>query len=259
MSAGEPDQARFSLSVLVVDDNDVNQLYMQHLLRRLGHVPAAAYDGRQALSILASQRFDIILMDIQLPDTNGLELTRTIRDGKAGTVNAPDIPILAITAFAMREDRARCLDAGMNDHLPKPLHADDLRQALDRWASMAQGKGTGPRAAFDLTAFIRESRREFATEMLTLFLELAESRRCALRQALETGNLDAAVAASHDLAGMAGPIRANQLIESMKAVQEACLTGDLEACRARYSLADSELASVLGVVRAHPYVAAKDS
>ncbi|EFL50136.1 response regulator receiver and Hpt phospho transfer protein [Solidesulfovibrio fructosivorans JJ]] len=257
MRADGPDQAKSSLSVLVVDDNDINQLYMQHLLRKLGHEAVAAYDGRQALDALASQRFDIILMDVQLPDNNGLDLTRIIRDGKAGTANAPDIPILATTAFALSDDRARCLEAGMNDHLPKPLRAETLRQALEDWSRAPAGNGSGRQAPFDLAAFTRESRREFATEMLALFLELAEPRGRALRQALEDGNLEAAVAAAHDLAGMAGPIRANRLHESMKAVQEACLTGDLDLCRAIYARADSELDAVLGAVRAHPYLLAK--
>lgn len=252
-------QVKPSLSVLVVDDNEVNQLYMQHLLRKMGHAPVAAIDGRQALAAMDSQTFDLILMDVQLPDMDGLTLARTIRDGQTAAVNPVDIPILAITAHATDEDRLRCLEAGMNEHLAKPLRPEDLRTAMAHWVPLKTDAPTGGMPAgskgFDLTAFTRENRPEFARRMLALFLEMAEPRGEMLRRALENGDLGAAMTAAHDLAGMAGPLRADRLHEAMKAVQEACQAGDLEAGRARSVQADSELAAVLDRVRLHPYVA----
>jgi CheY-like chemotaxis protein len=261
MHARGTNQGKPSLSVLVVDDNEVNQLYLRHLLRRMGHDPFTTGDGRETLEAVASRPFDLILMDLNLPDTDGLALTRAIRDGRGVPVNPPDIPILAITAFTSAKDRARCLEAGMNGHLGKPLRVEELEAAMERLLPASTNADAASAAAgtFDLSAFTRESRPDFAFEMLTLFLQVAEPKRTALRAALEAGDIQAAVAAAHDLAGMAGPLRADRLHETMKAVQEACQAGDLAAGRAMYVRADRELATVLGAVRAHPYLAAKGS
>ena len=122
------------LTVLVVDDNDVNRMYLLHLLRKNGHTPLAAADGGQALALAASQAVDCILMDVQLPDMDGLAVTRAIRNGQCLPVNPPNVPILALTAFAMQGDRERCLAAGMDDYLSKPINADELSRQLERWA-----------------------------------------------------------------------------------------------------------------------------
>uniref|UniRef100_I2Q5M5 Response regulator with CheY-like receiver domain and winged-helix DNA-binding domain n=1 Tax=Desulfovibrio sp. U5L TaxID=596152 RepID=I2Q5M5_9BACT len=251
------DQDLPSLAVLVVDDNDVNRLYMLHLLRKFGHRPATASNGREALDMMSREPFDVVLMDVQLPDMDGLAVTRIVRAGQCGTANPANIPILALTAFAMAEDRERCLEAGMDDHLGKPVRVPELLAAVARSVERRRS-GLEPRspepAAFDLSAFTRESRKEFATEMLALFLELAEPKGKSLAAAVKEGDIEAAMALAHDLAGMAGPLRAKRLHETMKALQEACLTGNLPACRAHHTLADRELATVLCAVRAHPYL-----
>lgn len=258
MDAHGPDQDLPSLSVLVVDDNDVNRLYMLHLLRKMGHAPVTAGNGHEALDVISRQAFDLILMDVQLPDMDGLALTRRIRAGQCGTANRPEVPILALTAFAMPGDRERCLEAGMNDHLPKPVRVPELLAAMVRILTRTRGGGLpDPEddTGFDLSAFTRSSRREFATEMLALFLELAEPKARSLGEAIKQGDIAAAVPLAHDLAGMAGPLRAKRLHETMKALQEACLSGNLPACRVHHALAERELHVVLEAVRSHPYLA----
>ncbi|MEA4855812.1 response regulator [Solidesulfovibrio sp.] len=259
MNGCGPDGGTSSLSVLVVDDNEVNRLYLFHALRKMGFAPVMAEDGQRAIELFSRQPFDVVLMDIQLPDMDGLHLTRIIRAGRAGTVNPPGVPIVALTAFTSRDDRARSLEAGMDDHLAKPVRAADITAAiwrvLGRDKPAAGGEGPERRADFDLAGLTRESGREFVTEMLHLFLELAEPKRQALRRAMERGDIAAAAPLAHDLAGMAGPIRARRLHRAMKAVQEACGAGSLEACRSGHAAADRELAEVLAAVRAHPYLA----
>jgi CheY-like chemotaxis protein/HPt (histidine-containing phosphotransfer) domain-containing protein len=251
------DQDLPSLAVLVVDDNDVNRLYMLHLLRKFGHRPATAGNGREALDLISREPFDVLLMDVQLPDMDGLAVTRLVRAGQCGPVNPADIPILALTAFAMAEDRERCLEAGMDDHLAKPVRVPELLAAVARAVARRHPEPesqTHEPPEFDLAAFTRESRKDFAAEMLALFLDLAEPKGKDLGQAIKAGDIEAAMALAHDLAGMAGPLRARRLHETMKALQEACMTGNLAACRAHHALADRELASVLCAVRAHPYL-----
>lgn len=243
------------LTVLVVDDNDVNRMYLLHLLRKSGHTPLAAADGGQALALAASQAVDCILMDVQLPDMDGLTVTRAIRDGQCLPVNPPDVPILALTAFAMQGDRERCLAAGMDDHVAKPVRGRDLLLAMAR---VIEGRTCRPapsaesQAVLDLSEFSRKGSLEFAAELLGLFVELAEPKGRELAEATLRGDVAAASGLAHDLAGMAGPLRAEALGQAMRALMVACQTGDAEACRQSHARAETALAAVLDAARAHP-------
>ena len=117
-------------SILLVDDNSVNQRVGVALLMKLGCTVATASDGEQAVSLAAQQRFDAILMDCKMPRMDGYEATQNIR-----TQESPDrrTPIIALTASAMEEDRHRCIAAGMDDYLSKPIELDLLSKALSRW------------------------------------------------------------------------------------------------------------------------------
>jgi two-component system CheB/CheR fusion protein len=121
------------MNVLLVEDNKVNRIYAQHLLRQRGHSVVCAASGREVLDILARKRPDCILMDIQMPEMDGLETTRRIRESVSR-----DIPIIALTAHAMQGDRERFLAAGMTDYLSKPLEAGALWDALGRVHSEAK-------------------------------------------------------------------------------------------------------------------------
>ncbi|MBY0422624.1 MAG: response regulator, partial [Parvularculaceae bacterium] len=120
-----------ALRVLVAEDNVVNQMVIAAMLEALGCEIRMASDGVEAVKAFESFRPDVVLMDISMPDMDGAEACRRIRDierAKGGRT-----PIIGVTAHAMKEDRQRCLDAGMDDHLPKPVKADLLRDALARW------------------------------------------------------------------------------------------------------------------------------
>jgi len=125
----------YRLNILVVEDDTVNRLAAVKVVERWGHVVSAVEDGRQALDALRREPFDIVLMDVQMPVMDGLEATRRIRAGEAGE-RSRDIPIIAMTAYAMTGDRARCLEAGMVDYVPKPVNLEDLRNALTRAAQL---------------------------------------------------------------------------------------------------------------------------
>lgn len=254
MDASGPAQALPPLTVLVVDDNDVNRLYMQHLLRKNGHTPIPAVDGRQALEAVATHPVDCILMDVQLPDMDGMAVTKTIRDGCCGPVNPPEVPILALTAFAMPCDRARCLAAGMDAHVSKPVRGPDLFAAIAGVLGRTRSDVGEGESLLDLSEFAHKGRQEFARELLTLFLPLAESKGRALAEAVAQGDLAVAMGLAHDLAGMSGPIRAHKLGRSMRGLQEACQAGDPDACRQRHAQAGQTLDAVLRAVRGHPYL-----
>jgi CheY-like chemotaxis protein len=122
--------------VLVAEDNAINQQIVEHLLARLGVAVEFAGNGREAVDAVLKdyKRFDAVLMDVQMPEMDGLEATRLIRNH----VDATQLPIIAMTAHAMETERQLCLEAGMNDHLTKPVDPKALTKALGRWITSAR-------------------------------------------------------------------------------------------------------------------------
>jgi two-component system sensor histidine kinase/response regulator len=121
--------------VLVVEDNPVNQLVAEGMLGRLGYQVSLAGDGRSALAQVSTERFDIVLMDCQMPGMDGFEATRCIRTAERGERH---IPIIGLTAHASAEAREACLKAGMDDFISKPYTLDELGAALTRWSGQPE-------------------------------------------------------------------------------------------------------------------------
>ncbi|NTV51470.1 MAG: response regulator [Candidatus Firestonebacteria bacterium] len=124
------------LNILVVEDNRVNQNVARLMLRKLGHESHVAVNGQEALLILEKQMFDLVFMDVQMPVLDGLQATASIRD-KQSKVKNHGIPIIAMTAHAMKKDREKCLAAGMDDYISKPLKLWEMAEAIDRRISGA--------------------------------------------------------------------------------------------------------------------------
>jgi CheY-like chemotaxis protein len=121
------------LHILLAEDNLVNQQLARRLLERRGHSVTIANTGREALECLERARFDLILMDVQMPDMDGLEATAEIRAKERGT--GAHIPIIALTARTMQEDRDRCLAAGMDAFVTKPIKAAEFLQVVEAVAA----------------------------------------------------------------------------------------------------------------------------
>ena len=119
------------LRLLVCEDDEDNRWVMRELLEILGYQPDVAQDGDEAVEIMQRGIYDVILMDVRLPGRSGIELTKSIRAG-AYADHDPEQYIIAVTAFAMTEDREKCLASGMNDYLSKPLEVSCLKDALIR-------------------------------------------------------------------------------------------------------------------------------
>jgi signal transduction histidine kinase/DNA-binding response OmpR family regulator len=129
-----------SLRVLVAEDNRVNQMLIRRLLEKLDHTVILCGDGRAAVAAIEAERPDLVLMDVQMPDTDGFAATAAIRGLEAARPGLRRLPIVALTAFAMKGDRERCLAAGMDDYLTKPIRRDELAAVLAR---LAVGAGLG--------------------------------------------------------------------------------------------------------------------
>ena len=125
------------LAVLVTEDNPVSMQLVTHILRENGHVVTHATNGREAVSISQNRPFDVILMDIQMPEMDGLEATAKIRERETRT--GEHVPIVAMTAYALKGDRERCLETGMDEYLSKPLDANLLLAAINRVSRPVDG------------------------------------------------------------------------------------------------------------------------
>jgi CheY-like chemotaxis protein len=123
-------QQKAQLNILLAEDNAVNQRLAVRLLEKRGHIVVVADTGKMALECLDRQSFDLVLMDVQMPEMDGLQATLEIR--KSEKISGKHIPIIAMTAHAMVGDKARCLEAGMDDYLSKPIQSNDLFATIER-------------------------------------------------------------------------------------------------------------------------------
>jgi CheY-like chemotaxis protein len=146
---GHAGLATVGLRILLAEDGLMNQKVAIRLLERRGHQVAVANNGRDAVAMAASQPYDLILMDVQMPEMDGLEATAEIRRHEQTT--GEHIPIIAMTAHAMKGDRERCIDAGMDDYIAKPIHSADLYRVIGAHAqttldaeSGSEQEGTKP-------------------------------------------------------------------------------------------------------------------
>ena len=134
------------LRVLVVEDDKVNQLVVLGMLRQMAHRSDCVADGVEALEALNRQSYDIVLMDIRMPNMDGIEATQRIRRLAAPLAH---IPIIALTANATTEERLRCADAGMSDFISKPFRRAELETAMEKWRPRKSGGSTGDRPSPD--------------------------------------------------------------------------------------------------------------
>jgi PAS domain S-box-containing protein len=129
----QPAAANTSLRILLAEDNEVNQLFLSHFLMEEGHQVTLVENGREALEALAGAPFDIVLMDVQMPEMDGVEATRALRDPDHPAYSK-DVPVVALTAYAMKGDRERFLQAGMTSYLSKPVDMDRLLELIGELA-----------------------------------------------------------------------------------------------------------------------------
>ena len=130
---GAASDAIGSQYILLAEDSPVNQMVAKGILEKMGHRVDVVDNGLKALNALKANDYDLVLMDCQMPEMDGYKATRLLRDPDTGALN-PSIAIIAMTAHAMAGDKAKCLEAGMNDYIAKPFKLDQLREAIKRWS-----------------------------------------------------------------------------------------------------------------------------
>jgi hypothetical protein len=214
----EQPQSRYAGRVLLVDDNAINQRVAQRFLERLGCTVDLAADGLQAVEAHARNRYDIVLMDMQMPVMDGLEATRRIRaEEKSGRRT----PIIALTASALTTQLEACLTAGMDHYLTKPLEIARLQEVLDRYMTRASAQSHADPAddarATDAVkarlAQLAEGDRQFAEELIESFAASSGQLLEAIRSAAEANDMLAAAAGLHQLKGACANMRLEPLAE----------------------------------------------
>jgi len=224
-AAGKPmpavQEMAVRLNVLLVEDNAVNRKVALTLLDRWGHRVTVAHNGREAVELGGAQNFDVILMDMLMPEMDGLEATRRIRE------RGDAVPIVAMTANATEEDRQRCLDAGMNDFVSKPMVADDLRAALQSIAPRSFGIVQAVEAeTFDYAAAIRNADPDVVESIGHAFIESCESQLADIAAAIAGQDGVVLLRSAHTLRGLAGYFNAAPVVALARRLEGIAEQGD---------------------------------
>jgi two-component system, sensor histidine kinase and response regulator len=224
--------------ILVAEDNAVNRRLVVTLLRTRGHNVVVAENGRQAVARAARQHFDAILMDVQMPEMSGLEATAAIRDREKGTGGR--VPIIAMTAHAMTGDRERCLDAGMDAHLPKPLRPEELFETLDAFLQR-EGQAAGPNSPVDQAPKLDEAQgldvsallasvggsAKLLREVVDVYLADTPARVAEIRRAADAGDASALADAAHALKGSVGMFLRGGAYETTRRLEMGARSGNM--------------------------------
>jgi CheY-like chemotaxis protein len=251
-----------ALRVLVVDDNAVNQRVAARMLTRAGCRVDGAAAGHEAVELVSQLPYDLVLMDCMMPGMDGYEATASIRQLRGP---AARIPIVAMTANAMRGDRERCLAAGMDEYLTKPLRAEELRAVLERWTG--PGRSAAPasdQAPSPVDLAVLESFRELqepgaadvVSEFIDLFLDDLPGRLAAIRDAAAARDPEPARAAAHALKGSSGYIGALRLSRKCRELELAAKERNLELLLRQAEEVEREASDVDEFLRQHRAVLA---
>ena len=238
------------LKILLAEDNPANQRVANLMLAKLGHSVDLAANGRQAVEQLGRRVYDVVLMDCQMPVLDGYETTRLIREGGLPNVNAR-VPIIALTAYATTADRAKCLEAGMDDHVTKPLRFADLRAALARVgivrdsapstlsraaqsAGLRQPEGVlDPEVIETVRALPGLKTRSLLPELIEMYLSSESDRLGRMRQLAAERAEDDLAHEAHGFASNAASFGATRVPGVAFALERAARGGDWAAASAR--------------------------
>jgi PAS domain S-box-containing protein len=248
LDGAKPDTLRFpGVTVLVAEDNPVNQKLIRFMLEDLGVEVRMVSDGKAAYDMATGTGIDLVLMDCQMPEWDGLTTTRAIRE-REDRERRPRLPVVALTANAMADFAETCRDAGMDDYLTKPMRQEDLAETLSRWlpgravAGAEAGATVPPReppppetplpASFDLEKLRRVCRDDPAqvNEMLSLFVSSTESLLTDLARTLAERDATQAPRQAHQIRGAAAYLGAGEVVGLAGEVEAHAKARDWNAC-----------------------------
>ncbi len=238
-----------ALRVLVVDDHVVNQAVVSAVLRKWGHAVATALDGQEAVDKVAAESFDLVLMDLQMPEMDGLQATRLIR-ARELSLALPRLPIVAMTARAMTEDRDQCRDAGMDGFLSKPLDQPELFELLEM-----VGRQVGPADSAEATPVAGRSVLPLISDpdtrrhVIGLFLDTAPRQVERLQRAVEAGDAPVIAATAHALRGAMSHF-ATADVSHLEQLEELGREGRLTSAPGVLAQVEADITALLTELRA---------
>jgi PAS domain S-box-containing protein len=243
------------LRVLVAEDNPVNQELVLHLLERRGHAVIVAENGKQAIVALSKHKFDLVLMDVQMPEMGGIEATEEIR--RKEKIAGGHIPIFAMTAHAMRGDRERCLAAGMDGYIPKPIDPKLFLQTIEGGAAPASATSAGEAGAnadgtIDADALLARfgGNRKLLQTLIKTFRADCPKMMAKIRSALSTRDPRLLAEAAHGLKGSVGNFGLTSAFETAKEMEKTGRQGKLDGAWERYATLEDEIARLLPALKA---------
>jgi two-component system, sensor histidine kinase and response regulator len=230
---------RLRVRILLADDNVTNQQVALGILGKIGFRADAVADGREAILALETVPYDIVLMDVQMPVMDGFEATRAIRSGQTKVLN-PTIPIIAMTAHALKGDRERCLENGMDDYIPKPINPSDLSAVLQKWLTRDEDMAPDIEASAEITetdpssvVFDRQALltrlmddEALAAEILSGFLEDMPLQLADLKELIDKSTAEQAGIRGHTIKSAAANIGGMAFSAAAHAIERAGAAGD---------------------------------
>ena len=237
------------LRVLVAEDNATNQKLVLALLKQRGHQGVIVANGRLAVEAAAAETFDVILMDVQMPEMGGLEATAAIRAAERDS--GKRTPIIALTAHVMSGDREECLAAGMDGFVAKPLRPAELFAAIDQFAPASGLPTLGPTAQVDGATLLASlgGATSLLADVVTVFLADIPGMLEQLNQAARAGNPSALTAAAHAIKGSVGLFTEGEAFLTARKLEQLAREGDMAAAAAACADLEKALAGLTGELR----------
>ncbi|WP_207262943.1 response regulator [Desulfovibrio sp. Huiquan2017] len=234
------------LNILLADDNAMNRKYLQHFLTMFGHTVVTAENGVQVLDILCDKgrTIDVILMDVQMPEMSGIEATRAIRESDGRRYDRK-IPIIALTAYAMKGDRERLIEEGMDDYVSKPVDMHKLSEAIVRCTADHEPRKEAtcrpappePEASCEITLDVESLSKRFEGNMdlykdiLGLFLLEAAVKFRELDCGLKAMDAKATAAALHSITNISSHVLAMDVVNASRQLEKKCYCGEMDAVK----------------------------
>jgi two-component system, sensor histidine kinase and response regulator len=253
-----------ALRVLLAEDNRVNQTVATRVLEKMGYTVVVADNGHAALLLLATQPLDLVLMDIQMPEMDGLTATRRIRESERSTPY--HLPIVAMTAHAMKGDREICIEAGMDEYVSKPISAQLLREAIaialrerDHATTQTSSTPTALNEHATPAGAVTWDRgktlerlggdEKLFHEVIGIFLEEVPQHMASLKQAIGQQNAKAIEELSHKLKGELGYLGIAEVSQMVRELEELGRKSDLAGAAGLYAVFEAQLSEVLTSMR----------
>ncbi len=259
--------ARLPLRILIADDNAINQKVAERILQQLGYQPEVADNGREVLGAIEQQPFDLVFMDVMMPEMDGLEATRQIRkrqmSGEQKNFESRII-ICAMTAHAMAGDREKCLAAGMDDYLSKPVRPKDVRDMIEKWGGKIAMDSTMPRVAappdastdapVDLVRMndLTDGNLENLRELVEMYFNQTQKQFVQMREAIRDGKADAVRRVAHSCAGASATMGMTQLVPRLRELEKLGASGTLTDAGAICETAAREFERVREFLKTQP-------